>query len=455
MIIDTHAHLDFPDFKDDIDVVIKRAEEVGVEYIINVGTSVGTSVKSLELAKNYDHIYASVGIHPNAASNVSTDDWLRLEALAVEDKVVAIGETGLDYYRDRSKKEDQQRLFLKHIELAERHHLPVIIHNREASEDCLEIVRQYSGRVNGVIHCFAGSKDDAKEFLEHGFYISFAGPITFPKAENLREALKAVPVEKLLLETDCPFLAPQPKRGKRNEPSYLQCTIPVLAELYKLSEEDIKRITSLNAMTLFGIGHSEAEPEIAYVIRNSLYLNITSRCPNKCIFCSRETAPYVKGHYLGTDNEPTVDALKDAIGDPSGYEEVVFCGFGESTERLDVLKEIAGYLKEKGSKVRLDTNGLGDLINGRSICEELNGLIDTICISLNTNIEEEYQKLCHSEYDGQAYPALISFIKKARDHIPDVMVSIVGMPGIDVEACRKIAEDLGVRFRVREYNNVG
>ena len=454
MIIDTHAHLDFPDFKDDIDDVIKRAGEVGVEYIINVGTSVGTSVKSIELTKKYANIYASVGIHPNAASTVLADDWSRLEALAGESKVVAIGETGLDYYRDRSKKEDQKRLFHKHLELAEKHNLPVIIHNREASIDCLEIVRKYSGRVSGVIHCFAGSRDDAEEFLELGFYISFAGPITFPKAENLREALKAVPVEKLLLETDCPFLAPQPKRGKRNEPSYLQYTIPVFAELYKLTVEDIERITTLSAKKLFGIIQSDRKPEIAYVIRNSLYLNITSRCPNRCVFCSRETSPYVKGHYLGTDNEPTVEELKDAIGDPSGYDEVVFCGFGESTERLDVLKEIAGYLKEKGSKVRLDTNGLGDLINSRSISEELEGLIDTICISLNTNIEEEYQKLCHSEYDDP-YPALISFIKKARDYIPDVMISIVGMPGIDVEACRKIADDLGVRFRVREYNNVG
>ncbi len=455
MIIDTHAHLDFPDFKDDIDDVIKRADEVGVEYIINVGTSVGTSVKSIELTKKYDRIYASVGIHPNSASDVQADDWPRLEALAGQSKVVAIGETGLDYYRDRSKKEDQKRLFHKHLELAVKHNLPVIIHNREASSDCLEIVRKYSGRVSGVIHCFAGSRDDASEFLELGFHISFAGPITYPKAENLREASKAVPIEKLLLETDCPFLAPQQKRGKRNEPSYLQYTIPVLAGLHKLTVEDIKRITSLTATNLFGIAQSNLKPEIAYVIRNSLYLNITSRCPNKCVFCSRETAPYVKGHYLGTNNEPTIEELKDAIGDPSGYDEVVFCGFGESTERLDVLKEIAGYLKERGSKVRLDTNGLGDLINSRSICEELEGLIDTICISLNTNIEEEYQKLCHSEYDNQAYPALISFIKKARNYIPDVMISIVGMPGIDVEACRKIAEDLGVRFRVREYNNVG
>ena len=455
MIIDTHAHLDFPDYKDDIDEVIERAGEVGVEYMINVGTTVASSNKSIELAKQYEQIYASIGIHPNEASKVSGEEWSRLEALAGGDKVVAIGETGLDYYRDRSKREDQKRLFHQHIELAQRHNLPVIIHNREASSDCLDIVHEYSGKIKGVVHCFAGTVEDAEEFLKLGFHVSFAGPITFPKADNLREALKAVPVERLLLETDCPFLAPQPKRGKRNEPSYLQYTIPVLAELYKLSVEDIKRITTLSAKNLFGIGQVSTKGEIAYVIRNSLYLNITSRCSNRCVFCSRETAPYVKGHYLGLKEDPTAEELIEAIGDPSGYDEVVFCGFGESAERMDVLTVVAGYLKEKGSKVRLDTNGLGDLINGRPICEELKGLIDTICISLNTNLEEEYQKLCNSEFNGKAYPSLISFIKKARDNIPDVMVSIVGMPGIDVEACRKIAEELGVRFRVREYNNVG
>ncbi len=455
MIIDTHAHLDFPDYKDDIDEVIARARKVGVEYLINVGTTVVSSIKSIELTKQYEQIYASIGIHPNEASKVSGGEWSRLEALAGESKVVAIGETGLDYYRDRSKREDQKRLFRQHIELAQGHNLPIIIHNRDASDDCLEIVRTYNGKIKGVVHCFSDSREIAEEFLKLGFYVSFAGPVTFPKADNLREALKAVPVERLLLETDCPFLAPQPKRGKRNEPSYLQYTIPVLAELYKLSVEDIKRITTLSAKKLFGIGQVGTKGEIAYVIRNSLYLNITSRCSNRCVFCSRETAPYVKGHYLGLEEDPTVEELIDAIGDPSGYDEVVFCGFGESTERMDVLTAVAGYLKEKGATVRLDTNGLGDLINGRSICEELKGLIDTICISLNTNIEEEYQKLCNSEFNGKAYPSLISFIKKARENIPDVMVSIVGMPGIDVEGCRKMAEELGVRYRVREYNNVG
>ncbi len=455
IIIDTHAHLDFPDYKDDIDEVIERAQKVGVEYLINVGTNVASSIKSIELTKQYEQIYASIGIHPNEASKISSEEWPRLEALAGESKVVAIGETGLDYYRDRSKREDQKRLFHQHIELAEKYSLPVIIHNRDASDECLEIVREYNGKIKGVVHCFSGSREVAEEFLKLGLHISFAGPVTFPKADNLREALKAVPVERLLLETDCPFLAPQPKRGKRNEPSYLQYTIPVLAELYKLSVEDIKRITTLSARNLFGIGQVSTRGEIAYVIRNSLYLNITSRCSNRCVFCSRETAPYVKGHYLGLEKDPTVEELINAIGDPSGYDEVVFCGFGEPTERLDVLTVVARYLKDKGSKVRLDTNGLGDLINGRSICEELKGLIDTICISLNTNTEEEYQELCNSSFDGTAYASLLSFIKEAKKFIPDVMVSIVGMPGIDIEGCRKIAEELGVRFRVREYNNVG
>ncbi len=167
MIIDTHAHLDFPDYKDDVDEVIERARKVGVEYLINVGTTVASSTKSIELTKQYEQIYASIGIHPNEASKVSGEEWSRLEALAGGNKVVAIGETGLDYYRDRSKREDQKRLFHQHIELAQRHNLPVIIHNREASDDCLEIVREYNGKVKGVVHCFAGTVEDAEEFLKY------------------------------------------------------------------------------------------------------------------------------------------------------------------------------------------------------------------------------------------------------------------------------------------------
>ena len=228
-----------------------------------------------------------------------------------------------------------------------------------------------------------------------------------------------------------------------------------MADIYGLSVNDIKRITTFNAYKLFGIGEHEHEGKIAYTIRNSLYINLTNRCSNACSFCMRETYPIVKGHHLGLKREPTADEVLKAIGDPSGYDEVVFCGYGEPTERLDVLITVARYLKSKGKRIRLDTNGHGDLINGRSIISELKGLIDTICISLNAETAEKYEEICKPVFEKKAYPALIQFIKDSKQVIPNVLVSIVDIPGVDVEECKKIAEELGVDFRVRKYNVLG
>ena len=456
MIIDTHAHLDFPDYKSDLDSVLIRAKEADVGCIINVGTNLSASKKSVTLAHQFNNVYASIGIHPHDATKVTEQDWKTLESLVRESKVVAIGETGLDYYRNRSPHEDQQRIFRKHLALAKAHNLPVIIHSRDASSDCLKILEEYkNGTLKGVVHCFSGTRETAKKCIELGLYISFAGPITFSNAQNLREVAKSVPVERLLLETDSPFLSPQPRRGERNEPSYLSYIIPVLTEIYGLSAEDIKRITTFNAYKLFGIGEPEQEGRIAYAIRNSLYINLTNRCSNVCAFCMRETYPIVKGHNLGLKKEPTAEEVIHAIGDPGKYDEVVFCGYGEPTERLDELITIAKFLKSKGKRIRLDTNGHGDLINGRPIIPELKGLIDTICISLNAETAEKYEEICKPVFGEKAYPALIQFIKDAKQIIPNVQASIVESPNIDTEKCKKIAEELGVDFRVRKYNVLG
>lgn len=456
MIIDTHAHLDFPDYKSDLESVLSRAQEADVGCIINVGTSLATSKKSVALANRFHNIYASIGIHPHDAAKVSEQDWQALESLVPEKKVIAVGETGLDYYRNRSPQEDQQRIFHKHLTLAKTHNLPVIIHCRDASDDCLKILDEHkNGMIKGVVHCFSGTAEVAKKCIELGLYVSFAGPITFSNANNLREVAKSVPVERLLLETDCPFLSPQPKRGERNEPAYLSYIIPVLADIYRLSVQDIKRITTFNAYKLFGIGEPDHDGQIAYAIRNSLYINLTNRCSSMCTFCMRETYPIVKGHHLSLKKEPTTEEIIRAIGDPGGYDEVVFCGYGEPTERLDELIAVARFLKSKGKRIRLDTNGHGDLINGRSIIHELQGLIDTICISLNAETAEKYEEICKPVFGKRAYPALIQFIKDAKQVIPNVLVSIVDIPGVDVEKCERIARELGVDFRVRKYNVLG
>lgn len=456
MIIDTHAHLDFPDYKSDLESVLGRAREADVGCIINVGTNLASSKKSITLAKRFANIYASIGIHPHDASKVSEQDWQVLESIVQESKVVAIGETGLDYYRNRSPREDQQQIFRKHLTLARNHSLPVIIHCRDAGSDCLKILDEHkNGMLSGVVHCFSGTEEMAKACVDLGLYISFAGTITFPNACTLREAAKSVPVERLLLETDSPFLAPQPKRGERNEPSYLSFVIPVLSQIYGLSEKDIARITTFNAYKLFGIGESGQEAKIAYAIRNSLYINLTNRCSNVCTFCMRETYPVVKGHYLKLGKEPTAEEVLRAVGDPGSYDEVVFCGYGEPTERLDVLITVARFLKSKGKRIRLDTNGHADLIQGRPVIQELKGLIDTICISLNADTAEKYEEICKPVFGEKAYPALIRFIKDAKQVIPNVQVSIVEIPGTDVEKCKRIAKELGVDFRVRKYNVLG
>lgn len=468
MLVDTHAHLNFPDYSKDLNDVINRAVAEGVKYVIEVGTDAPSSKRALELAREYPFIYASVGIHPNDATSSTERDWQEIKSLARERKVVAIGETGLDYHHNHSAKEDQRRLFERHIELALETKLPLIIHCREAMDDCLDVLEKFSGRpLKGTFHCFNGSEEAAEECLSMGFYVSFAGPVTFPNAHRLREVAKSVPVERLLLETDSPFLAPQPRRGKRNEPAFLRHVLPMLAQIYNLTEEDIARVTTFNALELFGIGggNNNHNGKIAYMIRNSLYLNITNRCSNLCSFCPREERPCVKGHYLGLDTdpdrEPTTREIIEAIegmddSDINGRDEVVFCGYGEPTERLDVIKEIARYLREKGVKrIRLNTNGQGDLINGRSVSEELNGLIDSVYVSLNSVNSEDYVALCSPRYGDRAYPALLEFTRTAKETFPEVTLSVVDVPGLDTKACERIARELGVGFRVRGYNNLG
>ena len=201
-----------------------------------------------------------------------------------------------------------------------------------------------------------------------GFYISFSGTLTFPKALEAQNIAREIPIESILIETDCPYLAPQPVRGKRNEPAYVKYVAERLAELKGLTFDDIGRITSFNAMNLFKIERIAEEGKITYPIRDSLYLNLTNRCTSSCVFCVRYYTDFVKGHNLRLKKEPGAKELIDAIGDPKRYKEIVFCGYGEPLIRLDVVKEVAKAVKKKGGSVRVDTNGHGNLIHKKISC---------------------------------------------------------------------------------------
>ncbi|MCX5749521.1 MAG: TatD family hydrolase [Candidatus Saganbacteria bacterium] len=251
MYIDTHAHLTMDEFTD-LPEVLKRAKDNGVTKIINASFDLESSKKSVSLAKEHDMIFASVGIHPHHADFVDDASINGLRELAANNKVVAIGETGLDYFENPVPKEVQKKAFARHIELAKELGLPLIFHGRDADGDMIEIIKEHGqGRIKGVFHCFSSDREFAAKVLEMGLMVSFTAVITFKNAHNVRTVAGYVPLESIMLETDCPYLAPQAMRGKRNEPSYVRSVAEKLAEIKNIPVEIIAERTSRNAEAFF------------------------------------------------------------------------------------------------------------------------------------------------------------------------------------------------------------
>jgi TatD DNase family protein len=254
MLTDTHAHLDGAAFDEDREQMLQRALEQGVTRIVNIGFNRETIQNTMQLVEAYDFIYGVVGWHPTEAKDMLPEDLLWIEQLCHQEKIVAIGEIGLDYYWDTSNKETQQRVFREQIQLARKINKPIIIHNREAHQDILQILKEEKAdEVGGIMHCFSGSWETAKVCLDMNFYISFAGPLTYKNAKQPKEVLAQVPLDRLLFETDAPYLTPHPYRGKRNESSYVRLVAEAAAEIHGLSLEEIAQITTNNAIRLLGL----------------------------------------------------------------------------------------------------------------------------------------------------------------------------------------------------------
>ncbi|WP_078429498.1 TatD family hydrolase [Alkalihalobacterium alkalinitrilicum] len=254
MLFDTHVHLNAEQFEEDRAEVIKRAQEEGVEYMVVVGFDEKTIRGALEIAEENKKIYAAVGWHPVDAIEMTDQHLHWLEELASHPKVVALGEMGLDYHWDKSPKDIQKDVFRKQIRLAKKVNLPIIIHNREASQDIVDILKEEeAGKVGGIMHCFSGSVEIAKACLEMNFHISFGGPVTFKNAKKPKEVAVEVPLDRLLIETDCPYLSPHPYRGKRNEPAYVSLVAQQIADLKGMSLEQLAKQTTENAKKLFNI----------------------------------------------------------------------------------------------------------------------------------------------------------------------------------------------------------
>lgn len=253
MLIDSHAHLNDERFDLDREYLIENLEKNGIELVVNVGADMESSRASVALADKYEQIYAVVGIHPHSATEMNDKALKEIEDLTQNKKVVAIGEIGLDYYYDNSPRDIQRKAFREQIRLAKRLDIPIVVHTRDADADTLEILKEEREGLRGVIHCFSSDRAQLQEYLDLGFFIALGGPVTFKKTDELKEVAKIVPLEKLLVETDAPYLAPTPYRGKRNEPIFVKETAALIANLRGIMLDDLALQTVKNTKEIFRI----------------------------------------------------------------------------------------------------------------------------------------------------------------------------------------------------------
>ena len=256
MIFDSHAHYDDKQFGEDRDELLSSMEQNRITKIVNVGSSIESSKRAIALAEQYDIVYAAIGVHPSDISCLNEEGMTWIREMAKHEKVVAIGEIGLDYYWDKEPEiQAQQKVwFRRQLDMAREVQLPVIIHSRDAAADTLEIMKERAPGIPGVIHCFSYSKELALEYVKMGYYIGVGGVVTFKNARKLKEAVEEVPIERILIETDCPYLAPEPNRGKRNSSLNLPYVVDAIAEMKGMAPETVEEITYRNAMELYGLG---------------------------------------------------------------------------------------------------------------------------------------------------------------------------------------------------------
>jgi len=454
-MIDTHCHLDLLKEEDYQEAIADSS----LEYLITVGYNKKTIKNALRIAQEVDKVYCAIGFHPHEADKVKDEDidWLK-DLIKTNPKVKALGEIGLDFYKNYSDRKKQEDVFRKQIQVARELGLPIVVHSRDAEEETYRALKEERAyEVGGVMHCFTGSYEFMKKCVDLGFYISYSGIITYPKADALREVVKRTPTQRILLETDSPFLAPQPVRGKPNKPSNIWHTAQVLAELIpNTSLEDVDRMTSENAKLIFNIATNNKKETITYVINNKLYINLTNKCNLHCVFCQRERERnfMVKGYWVWVSRDPSVEEVIREIGDPKKYDEIVFCGYGEPTVRLSALKEITKWVKSKGGKVRVDTNGLLFTFMPKDALKELKGLVDVWSVSLNAPDKETYDRICKPTQPN-AFEKVIEFIKEVKNQGFEVVATAVDYPGVDMKRTEELAKSLGARWRARIYESVG
>ncbi len=423
------------------------ARRSGVNRFMIPGITLDTSRLAEAMADVRSGIFAAAGIHPGHCGEGWAEEMGKLTGMLVSPGVVAVGETGMDLYRDRSAEKRQRECFAEHVRMAGAFGLTLVVHSRSAEAEVLEVLGGEPS-VPVIMHCYTGPSEHALRAAERGFYIGFTGPITYRANGRLRELAAALPRDRILIETDSPFLSPEPVRGRRNEPAYLVHVAETLSEVLEQDLDETARILMRNSMRAFQL-EDPRRTDLIYELYGNLYLNITGLCSNHCRFCIRDRTDGLGGYYLRHHHEPDPDRLRALVGflPPGSGRELVFCGYGEPTMRHLLLEELARSAAGKGYRVRLNTNGT--CLQRLSRRETLRMLepFHTVSVSLNASSMEEYDRICRPSGRG-AWDSLMEFLELAGGRV-GIRATAVRYPGVDMDAVGKLAEELDLPFRVR------
>ncbi|MGM0627104.1 MAG: TatD family hydrolase [Candidatus Fermentibacterota bacterium] len=448
-VFDTHCHLSCRGLCERAEEVVRRARGAGVARMLSLGTTVEDSGVCLDLARRFGPVYAAAGIHPNDTAGLDPEAELgKIYRMLLEPEVIAVGETGLDLHHRRVPLEAQARWLRAHAEMAHALNLPLVVHSRAAEAECLEVLPE-SPPFPVVMHCYTGPDRVALEAAGRGYWTGFAGPLTFKSNRRLRELAGRLPPERLVVETDAPFLAPEPHRGGRNEPALAVHTARVAAEAMGMPEAKATETLWNSSLRLLGL-ERYARTDPLYILGDSIYVNVTGRCDNDCTFCVRRRTPGLGGYYLRHRGEFEEERLEKAVEllDPAWFGEVVFCGYGEPTMRPELVRRLAGSVRSRGGRARLNTNGLSP---GRMPREEVARIVsafDSLSVSLNAADPETYRRICRPG-DPRAWEHLMSFLELARESAAEVRLTAVAGSGADMAACAALAERLGFPFHQR------
>jgi TatD DNase family protein len=455
MLVDSHVHLDMHQFKDDLDDVIARARAAGVGEMLQVCYDARSVDNTIALTRRYGEVYGALGIHPHDARDWDEAVENKIKEGLLLKKIVAVGETGLDYYRDLSPRERQREVFRRQIGIALYFRKPIVVHSREAFDDTIAILREEgAAEVGGIFHAFPGGVEEARQARELGFLIGVGGPLTY-KNSRLPELARILPSSAFVLETDCPYLPPEPHRGTRNEPARVTIVRDRLAAIRGVEPADVERAAEVNYARLFH-KRKDIPGAVAYALKGNIYINVTRACTNNCTFCLRNRRDnFFYGYNLNLAVDPTAGEMVEAataLAREGRHGEIVFCGYGEPMCRAADVLEAARALKSLGLPLRLDTNGHGNMINRRDIVPELAGVFDGVSISLNAHDRASYARLCRPDAGEKAFDAVLDFIRRAAASRMACAVTVLDCPGVDVEACRALVSSIPrARFRVRTF----